>query len=274
MTAGISVTLPGTSALSDGPSTVRRFGIPLPGDRQVPAVQVDGAAELSRSLAALGLPRPRPVLVLVGGAANLDPSVAAPLLRLFEDLAAVLDRAGAALIDGATAYGVMELAGQARRATGARFPLVGVAAIGTVEVPGLAAGGPCGSATLDPHHSHFVLVPGARWGDESHWISACARVLAGGLPSLTLVAAGGEVTRLDVAHSLDAQRPLLVIGASGGTADQLARWRGGGEPPPGMRLGPAELGLIEVLDLADPGAVVDRVSRYLGSRDGRSHALR
>jgi hypothetical protein len=226
-------------------------------------VWVERAAELPEALAALGLETPRPVLVLVGGAAKLDPSVAEPLLRLFESLAPGLDRARATVLDGATAYGVMELMGLARSRAGARFPLVGLAAVGTVDVRCRADGAPRGTAALDPNHTHFILVPGNRWGDESPWISACAGVLAGTLPSLTLVAAGGKVTRLDVAQGLDARRPLLVIAGSGGTADELARWRRGGGLPTGMTLGAAQRGLTQALDLEDPGAVRAQVSRAL-----------
>jgi hypothetical protein len=89
-------------------------------------------------------------------------------------------------------------------------------------------------------------------------------VLAGLRPSLTLVAAGGEVTRLDVAQSLGARRPLLVIAGSGGTADQLARWRRGGEPPPGMSLDTMDLGLVRVLDLDGPDLVGGLVCATLG----------
>jgi hypothetical protein len=243
---------------------VQRCRIPLPDNRHIPGVWVAGATELPDALANLSLSGGRPVLVLVGGAANLDPSVEGPLLRLFESLATGLDRIGAAVVDGATAYGVMKLMGLARSRTGAGFPLVGVAAMGTVNVPPLWDRGPTGTAALDDHHSHVVLVPGTRWGDESPWISAVAEVLAGRRPSLTLVAAGGEVTRRDVAQSLSARRPLLVISGSGGTADWLARWRRGAEPPPGMALGEADLGLTRVLDLEDPDAVRDLVFQTLG----------
>ena len=242
---------------------VIRHGIPLR-EGLLPGVWVEDPAELRDALAGLGLAESRPVLVLVGGASNLDPSVAETLLRLFESLAPRLDRAGAAVVEGATAFGVMALMGLARHRTGARFPLLGVAAIGTVDVPTLGVGGPKGTATLDPHHSHGILVPGTCWGDESPWISATAAVLAGLRPSLTLVAAGGEVTRLDVAQSLGARRPLLVIAGSGGTADQLARWRRGGEPPPGMSLDTMDLGLVRVLDLDGPDLVGGLVCATLG----------
>lgn len=249
------------------PSAARviRWDIPFAGGLRRPGAWVEREAELGVALSALGLSAPRPVLVLVGGAANLESALVEPLSRLFTALASRLDQAGAAVIDGGTAYGVMQLMGLARARSGARFPLVGVAAIGTVEVLQAPFDAACGTAALDPNHSHFILAPGVRWGDESPWISACARALAGGRPSLTLVAAGGEVTRLDLAESLSAGRPLLAVAGSGGTADRLARWWRGGGPPDGMTLAGGDRGLIQVLELEDPAAVGDLVSRGLGS---------
>lgn len=210
-----------------------------------PLVGVGHADELEAALGALGLRAPSPVLALVGGASGLDPELSGRLLALFETLCPWLDRFNATVVDGGTAYGVMALMGQARRNSKARFPLLGVAAARTVARPGSDDRG----AALDPNHTHILLVPGTRWGDESIWISDVAQTLACGLPSLTLVAGGGEVTRLDVINGLRARRPLLVISGSGGTADALARWHRGGEQLPGAQFGAAERDLIEVVDL-------------------------
>jgi hypothetical protein len=238
--------------------------IGMAGRGPIPGVRIQDAAELPEAFAALGLAGPRPVLVLVGGAANLDQQLAYPLLNLFESLAPWLQRTGTVVIDGGTAYGVMELIGLARRRTGNLFPLVGVAAIGTVEVPSPEVGVPTGTSVLDPNHSHFILVPGCRWGDESPWISAAAEALADGMPTLTLVAAGGNVTGLDVTWSLRAGRPVGVIAGTGGTADRLADWGRGGDPPTGMALGEKDLRLIRTLALEDPGGVGDLICEILG----------
>lgn len=208
---------------------------------------------LPAALKDLGLTEPRPALVLVGGAANLPESVAGALLRLFEDLAPRLDALGAAVIDGGTACGVMALMGRARGCSAARFPLLGIAPRGSVV---LADGSEDASdapekARLDPNHTHFILVPGARWGDESSWISAAADRLAGGRGSLMLVAAGGDITRLDVLHRLRAGGRVVTLAGSGGTAEQLADWRRDGRGVPDLDAGETERALIEVLDLAD-----------------------
>jgi hypothetical protein len=73
-----------------------------------------------------------------------------------------LDGWGAAIVDGGTDSGVMRVMGRVRDATSASFPLIGVAAMGNVIAPGIRA--QPDAAELEPHHTHFVLVPGAVWG--------------------------------------------------------------------------------------------------------------
>ena len=306
-----------------------------------PATAVDGA------MAAIGLNGPYPVLILVGGAASLDGGVAAQLLTLFMGLVPLLDRLGAAVIDGGTSFGVMALMGTARQRAAGDFPLIGIAPRGRVDAPaGIPPGGQGGSSalasdasggffhpdqaitvqiprlyglgsiaqppdslapsplagegwgegsvqlhqaeaevpgagpkgplpesaprpdrgeieprvTLDPHHSHFLLVPGERWGDESPWLTAVAERLAGGRGTLMLVAGGGEVTRWDVLHRLRQPGRVLVLAGSGGTADALVAWCRGEQPPPIAELTGADHARIEVLDLM---AARDHLPRLL-----------
>lgn len=247
--------LPPLVLRAGSPPLTQAHGRNLRRGQQQPVVGVGHGDELGAALEALGLRIPSPVLVLVGGASGLGPEVAGRLLALFEALCPWLDRLKATVVDGGTAYGVMALMGQARNNSQARFPLLGVAAARTVARPGSGDRG----AALDPNHTHILLVPGTRWGDESVWISDAANILAGGLPSLTLVAAGGEVTRLDVLNGLQARRPLVVIAGSGGTADALARWRRGDERMPGVQLDPAARNLIEVLDLGGAARALPEV---------------
>jgi hypothetical protein len=182
--------------------------------------EVSAPADLPLALARVGLGGSRPMLVVVGGADGLDPVIARRLLGLFRDrLAPVLERLGAVVIDGGTDAGVMAVVGQARRQSGAGFPLLGVAARGTVHLPGE----PCGRGVpLEPNHTQLILVPGAEWGDEVPWIAAAASAAAGSRGSATLVAGGGRITERDIAASLSARRPTLLLMGSGGSADAAA----------------------------------------------------
>ncbi|NKN34587.1 hypothetical protein [Marichromatium bheemlicum] len=180
-----------------------------------------GPEDLTAMLTALGFDRPRPVLTLIGGAARLDPARAAPLGALLRALAPRLDALNTRVIDGGTDCGVMAQMGRARAACHAHFPLLGVAPRATVV--------PHGTTDIEPNHSHLVLTPGTRWGDESPWIRRIADLLAGPRPRLTLAVGGGEITRLDLELALAEPAPLLLLAGSGGSTDALlARWRQGG----------------------------------------------
>ncbi|MEA3275080.1 MAG: hypothetical protein U9Q81_07305 [Pseudomonadota bacterium] len=189
----------------------------------VSAVDIVTPDELPAALRVLGLSPPQPVLVLVGGADGLGPERAQRLRSLFRDvIAPLLDRLGAAVIDGGTDSGVMALMGQARTEVGAGFPLIGVAARGTVKLPADPPEPDQQRTALEPNHTHFLLVPGDRWGDESPWISDTASALGDRAAAASLVAGGGKVTLLDVEHSLSAGRRTLLLVGSGRTADRLA----------------------------------------------------
>jgi hypothetical protein len=129
-------------------------------------VRVDRVEGLPAALDGLGVRRGRPVLVLVGGAGGMDDEHLEILRGLLaEAVLPVVDERGAAVVDGGTDSGAMRVIGQARAADDRDFPLVGVAAEGTVDTGGQTPKNP-DAAPLDLHHTHFVLVPGSDWGDE------------------------------------------------------------------------------------------------------------
>jgi hypothetical protein len=130
--------------------------------------------------------------------------------------------ARATLIDGGTAAGVMQLAGQIRREQGADFPLVGVAATGTVCIPGSDEAMDGERVALDENHSHFLLVPGNQWGDESAWIVRTSATLAAPHGCEALVIGGGRVTAADANRLRDAGARVLAVAGTGGVADDLA----------------------------------------------------
>lgn len=187
----------------------------------VPRVHVHDPAELTGAFDKLGLRQGCPVLVLVGGAAGMT-DVHLDTLRTALRAAALplLDRLGAAVVDGGTDSGVMRVVGRARHEGRFGFALVGVAAEGTVHIPGGTAGSDV--AELERHHTHFVLVPGDEWGDESPWLADVAETLAAGARSVTIVVNGGEITYDDATASLSRGRPVVVLAGTGRTADAIA----------------------------------------------------
>jgi hypothetical protein len=238
------------------------FRLHFASGRTAVALRVDQPSELPAALAALGLQAPRPVVVLVGGAGGLDWADLDRLRPLFESgLLPVVTRLGAAAIDGGTWSGVMRLLGEACSGAGADFPLIGVAAAGTVTLPG---GQPPqdDAAPLDPNHSHFVLVPGEEWGAEADWIARVATSLADDEPSVTVVVNGGEIAYSDVERSLDAGRPVLTVAGSGRTADQLAAAVEGG-PADERAVALVKSGLVQAVRADDPATLASVLTSAL-----------
>ncbi len=185
------------------------------------AVQVSEPAELSEVLQQMGLIGSRPILVIVGGASQISEADFVRIQSLFvKVLAPIAQNLGAYVVDGGTDAGVMQMIGNARNQINAQFPLIGVAPIAKVILPNQTE--PTNDATpLEPHHTHFVLVPGSHWGDESPWMAQVATILSGGAPSVTVLINGGEITFTDAVNSVIAERLVMVIAGSGRTADKL-----------------------------------------------------
>ena len=238
----------------------------------VPLERVDAVAELPTALDRLGISQGRPVLVLVGGAAGMDETH----LQLVDEVLRsavipVVDGRGGAVVDGGTDAGIMRITGRARSASGAGFPLVGVAAEGTVAAPGGAQPKAGDTAELEPHHTHMILVPGSSWGDESPWLAAVASAIAGEEPSATLVVNGGEITYADVEQSLAGGRPVLVLAGTGRTADAVAAAVAGEiADPRAVRM--AASPLTRVVDVGDPEVLARTLQSVLRRPSSGSHA--
>jgi hypothetical protein len=195
------------------------------GDIQAPRIRIASTDEIAAALDSAGLRLHRTVVVLVGGADTMGEKEFATVARVLRDeVVPVAERRDAVVIDGGTDSGVMQLIGRARSALHGRFPLIGVAAEGTVLLPG--AGTPSPDAVeLEPNHTLFLLVPGTQWGDEARWMMDVAGVVAGRRSSVTVLMNGGQIAYTDVAASLGSGRP--VVAGSGRTADAIARARAG-----------------------------------------------
>lgn len=236
------------------------------GDTPVPpAERVGQPADVAAVLCALHIRTGRPVVVVVGGAAGMTPEYATLVAELAEHLLRAVQRRDGALVDGGTDSGIMRVIGQTHDSIRATGPLVGVAAEGTVVLPGQSAAPD--AAHLDPHHTHVILVPGSTWGDESPWLSLVASAIAGGHSSATVVFNGGQVTYDDIEHSLEAGRPVIVLAGSGRTADAIAAAAGGEAPNPrAARIAASPDTLI--VPLRDLRAFDSALESVLDSRSG------
>ena len=175
-------------------------------------------------VALLGLPPPTGTIVVNGTATELDGALAADLSEVLgaNGLAGAAERHGLTVITGGTDAGIFSILGRASAARSSA--LVGVAPRGLVTWPG----GPSGDRVpLEPHHSHFLLVDGGAWGDETAALLALAGALGRRAPSVAVICGGGPVTRREALGHTRCGRPLVVVAGSGRVADELD-----GDAPP------------------------------------------
>ena len=148
-----------------------------------------------------------------------------------------------------------------RRAT-VGIPLVGVVAAGTVQLPG-AQPPQQDAAELEPHHTHFVIVPGEQWGAESPWIADTATVLADTAPSTTVLINGGDIAYTDVERSVQAGRSVVAVAGSGRTADEFAAALAG-ESADERAAALISSGLIRSVPADQPAVLAELLEAILG----------
>ena len=194
-------------------------------NQQVLCVFPNERSDLAPAISELQLDGGYPVIVLIGG--GIDEQQAAVTRRAIQTLARIAEDMNAAVICGGTDMGVMAEIGQTRRQNHYKFPLVGVTLEELVTWPD----GPRSTKflwwgkqrwQLESHYSHFILVPGSQFGDESPWIVDTATILSKGHRSVTVLINGGEVSRKDIELSLENGRPVIALSGTGRLADELA----------------------------------------------------
>ena len=172
----------------------------------------------------LGLPPPKGTLVVNGSTAQLDAKIKHSLEVAIEHgvaRAALAD--GLTVLTGATDAGIFSILGAAMGDRSA--PLIGVAPDRLVSWPGRRpVPQPLNRnrEDLEPHHSHFVLVDGDEWGDETNTLLALAGALGALAPSAAVLCGGGSVSRQEALGHSRAGRPLVVLAESGRLSDELA----------------------------------------------------
>jgi hypothetical protein len=174
------------------------------------AANISDDGEIQQALTELNIPHPKPTIVLVGGAGGIGFMDKFPMKKAVGIVAQLAEESGSVVLDGGTQAGIMTEIGVQRKKHGYTFPLVGVVfdALLMKEEP---------ASILDPNHTHFLLIPGRDWGDESAWISKIATVVAGDRKSVTVLVNGGKISRSDVEYSLMAKRPTFVMRGTGAT---------------------------------------------------------
>ena len=185
----------------------------------------DEPAKLAQAISTLGLKNSYPVIVLIGG--KIQEQQVIMTHRVLESLAKIAEDMDALVICGCTDLAIMAEIGQIRRRKGYKFPLLGITLESFVTWPE----GPRSTNflwwgtkrwTLDPHYSHFILVPGSKIGDEAPWIVNTANILSKGRLSVTILINGGNDFRKDIKLSIENGRPVIALGGTGRLANELA----------------------------------------------------
>ena len=258
---------------------VNRSSGPTGGEREAgggmggPArvVRVSQVSDLPVALAAVRRDGPRPSVVVAGGVGGLDGAGMQRLRVLFADaIVPVMAERNAVGVGGGLAAGVGALLGAARTARGASLPLVGVVAAGRVQVGGQSPVGV--DAVLEPHHTHFVVLPANRRGAEAEWVARSAKFLAGGAPSVTVLVGGDPAAYADVDHSIKAGRPVVVIKGSGGIADVIAAALDDGAGGDERAAALAATGMVRGVSVDDPAALAGVLAEVLLSPEGSAEA--
>ena len=233
--------------------------IEFPEGRIAQAAKTD-FSRLPLALNSLGLSA-SPTLTFVGGASRMNAGDVAGLQPLFRRVWQLIEELGASALDGGTDAGLMSLMGQARREEAGTRPLIGVAVQSLVTWPGGPTEGD--RFLLEANHSHFLLVPGTKWGDEARWLAEAGTVLSHGHGSLTVLVNGGDVSWLDAEYSVKARRQVLAITGTGRTADELgiSQQVGSGDG----RAGPlVNSGLIKLIDIQqEPERIIGLIRELL-----------
>ena len=180
----------------------------------VGAVNITEDKEIQQALIDLQIPHPKPVIVLVGGASGIGWLDKFPMRKAIRIVARLAEETGSVVVDGGTQAGVMQEMGRQRKQNKFSFPLIGVIfdSLLMQEEP---------ASILDPNHTHFFLIPGEDWGDESAWISKIGTAIAGDQKSITVLVNGGNISKTDVEYSLLENRPTFVMRGTGRMADEI-----------------------------------------------------
>jgi hypothetical protein len=203
---------------------MRKQEIRFPGHKSL-CVFPEGRDQLSEALDGLNLQCGRPVVVLIGG--YIPEENAKATQKAVESIAAFADENNILIICGGTVVGIMGSIGSTRLAHGYQFPLLGITLKNLASWPG----GPRSNRflwwgrerwSLSTGYSHFMLVPGDQFGEDSPWLAEVATILSQDSRSLTVLVNGGSVARKDIGLSLECDRPVIALAGTGRLADEMA----------------------------------------------------
>lgn len=205
-------------------------------------IRVPTSVDIQGIITALELSAPRALLVLNGGTASLDAHVKKQLSLMFAELARVVIEEKVTVITGGTNAGVFALFGNALQKWGGP-----VAACVGVAIAARAKW-----TRLEPHHSHFVLVEGDGWGEETPVMYGLVAALAGSCPSLAVFASGGRIVIEEMLQNVAQNREMILIAGSKGSTDVVVAARSDAPVSNGRIVQVIHEGQVTVLGINQP----------------------
>ncbi len=200
------------------------FNIQFDKGHTAKAVRIPSKADPSTALKLLGLEQKRPVIFVSGGASKMDEQDRRLIRDMIKTVAQFADEHNAIIVDGGTEAGVMQLVGEIRAKNNLTFPLIGVSPIGKVAWPGHQNAG--SDTQLNDLHTHFILVDGDNWGDESETILHLSYKICddGKLPAAAILINGGKIALYDMylASTTQYRLSIIVLEGSGRAADEIS----------------------------------------------------
>ena len=159
-----------------------------------------------------------------GGTAELSETLKTQLHRLLVDgLARVAAENAITLVTGGTDAGIFSLLGEGLEKWGRQAPCLGVTPSAPVTWPGRSEG----ETPLEPHHSHFIVVDGNDWGDETRTMYSVVQALSQDCSSIAVFAGGGDVTLREMRANVEQGREMILIAGSGRSTDAVLDIRAG-----------------------------------------------
>ena len=200
------------------------------------------SAENIISTLQLRLSKPKSIILIFGGASgNLDTSDTSITIlhQILDDVLQYASDNDAIIIDGGTKSGIMEIVGQrASKIEQSKKPIIiGVAPAGLISLSKSTNqedtdknnddnDGENDKVLLDPNHSHFVLVEGDSWGDETIKLFEIASALfTNGIPIVALLVGGGRISQKEILFCINQNWPIIVIEKTGCLADEITSYK-------------------------------------------------
>jgi hypothetical protein len=198
------------------------FNVVFDNEHIAKAVRISRDDDPEMTLRLLGFESPRAAIFISGGASYMSEEDRQRTKEIIAGVGAFAEENDAIIFDGGTESGVMQMIGDVRLHNKYTFPLIGVSPLGKVSFPGYK--NPNEEAFLEDSHSHFVLVDGENWGDESHMILKLTQTIAAELPAVGILINGGKIAMQEVylATSQEINMPVIVLEGSGRAADEIS----------------------------------------------------